>query len=70
MAARCAENNIAAQCDREATELMSQLAKLEKRADGARSPETRQKCRAKAQQLRKAAIDALERAKLAAAKQL
>jgi hypothetical protein len=70
MAVRYAENNIAAECDRQATELMRQVAKWEGQADGARSPETRKKYRAKAQQLRIAAIDTLERAKLAAAKQL
>jgi len=68
MVVRYVENATAAQYDKEATELMRQVANWEKQAESARSPENRRKYRAKAQESREKAITALQNANLAAAR--
>lgn len=68
MLVRYAENSVVAQFDKQAVESMQEVAKWETQADKAASPERRRKYREKARQLRQKALDALERAKIAAAK--
>ena len=60
---RYAENPTAAYFDNEAVRFSSQAAKWDKQADTARTDRTRTKYRAKAQELRNKAIEALENAK-------
>jgi hypothetical protein len=57
---RYAENNIAAQYDKNATELIAEAVKWEQQADTATSPESATEYRAKAQELRNKALVALQ----------
>jgi hypothetical protein len=57
---RYAENNITAQYDKNATELIAEAVKWEQQADTATSPESAAEYRAKAQELRNRALSALQ----------
>jgi hypothetical protein len=54
------QNNISAQYDKNATELIAEAVKWEQQADAATTPESATECRAKAQELRNRALEALQ----------
>jgi hypothetical protein len=58
------QNNIAAQYDKNATELIAEAVKWEQQADTATTPESAAECRAKAQELRNRALEALQLRKM------
>lgn len=68
MAIRYAENSVVAQYDKQAVEFTREVAKWERQADTAASPERKRKYREKAQEFRQKALDAIEMAKIAAAR--
>lgn len=57
---RYAEDNIAAQYDKNATELIAEAVRWERQADTATTPESAVEYRAKAQELRNRALKALQ----------
>jgi hypothetical protein len=57
---RYAEDNIAAQYDKNATELIAEAVMWEREADAATTPESATEYRAKAQELRNRALEALQ----------
>jgi hypothetical protein len=57
---RYAEGNIAAQYDKNATELIAEAVRWERQADTATTPELAVEYRAKAQELRNRALEALQ----------
>ena len=54
------EKNNAAQYDKNATELIAEAVELEQQAATATTPESATECRAKAQELRNRALEALQ----------
>jgi len=68
MVVRYAENSVVAQYDKQAVGFMQEVAKWERQADTAVSPQLKKKYREKARKLRQKAVDSLEMAKIAAAK--
>ena len=57
---RYAEDNIAAQYDKNATELIAEAVRWEREVDTATTPESATEYRAKAQELRNRALEALQ----------
>jgi hypothetical protein len=57
---RYAEDNITAQYDKNATELIAEAVRWEREADTATTPESAKEYRAKAQELRNRALEALQ----------